>query len=205
MWCCWLQTLTTGSLIPQWRLTALSPLHSCPQGMGAGRCHARECSGFCPSNFIHTGYLPGSWEMRTDTECTTHSHFSVGPQHALPRCGNAGPGSAVSTPTPHAPPPARHDSWSFSSLTEAILSLNTLPPPWLACSLRPKSLELGELRVSGCHIAVFPVTPSTLVGSGIGPWFPPSVLVSAFFFSFSVALPALPHDSCVYVFVEADD
>lgn len=39
------------------------------------------------------------------------------------------------------------------------------------------------------------------MGSGIGPWFPPLVLVSAFF---SVAWPALLHDSCVYVFVEAD-
>lgn len=45
------------------------------------------------------------------------------------------------------------------------------------------------------HIAASPVPPSTLVGSGIGPPFPPLVLV----------LPVLLHDSCVYVSVEAAD
>lgn len=86
---------------------------------------------------------------------------------------------------------------------EAILSLNTLPPLQLACSSLPKSPELGEpLYLWLPHLLYPQFLPLPWWGLEWGHRFLPW---SWYLPLFSVALPALLHDSCVYVFVEADD
>jgi hypothetical protein len=79
MWYSWLHTLTAGSLIPQWLLDALSPLHSCPQGMGGDVMPENVQDSALATSYTRDAFQ-AVWEMRIDTECMTPSHFSVGPQ-----------------------------------------------------------------------------------------------------------------------------
>lgn len=96
------------------------------------------------------------------------------------------------TPDPHLPP-----------LTDSSVAVTYQPSPWQAPFFIPvPSLDLGDPLCLQVSTARSPAALYTLEGSGAVPPSPPLVLVSAFP---SVALPALPHNLCVYVFVEAAD
>lgn len=86
--------------------------------------------------------------------------------------------------------------------SHGILGCRNIPAISLAASLfiSVRSLGLGEPRHLQVSVAGSPAALCSLAGSGAGPSPPPLVLVSSFP---SVALPALPHNLCVYVFVQA--
>ena len=86
--------------------------------------------------------------------------------------------------------------------SHGILGCRNIPAISPAASLFISVWSLGprEPRRLQVSIAGSPAALCSLAGSGTGPSPPPLVLVSSFP---SVALPALPHNLCVYVFVQA--
>lgn len=135
-----------------------------------------ECSSFCPSGDTHVGCLP-SWKTLPWPSRCWWAQSTAQVQECLPWLGCPLAQSSLFL--------SQNSSISLAALL-APPSPNTGPPSGNCCICR-------------CPLQV-PQLLSTLAGSRAGPLSPPLVLVSAFL---SVALPALPHDLCVYVFVEA--
>lgn len=86
--------------------------------------------------------------------------------------------------------------------SHGILGCRNIPAISLTASLFISvwSLGLGEPQCLQVSVAGSPAALCSLAGSGAGPSPPPLVSLSSFP---SVALPALPHNLCVYAFVQA--